>query len=88
MFLLLSLLHFLTILYLQLTILPSLEILDLSRNNIRELPTQPGTLAKLQVSHLIGNISMTVVLMTESRYCRCPGIVSQDCRLTYRIFTD
>lgn len=33
----------------QLTIMPSLEILDLSRNKIKRFPSQPGNLTKLRV---------------------------------------
>lgn len=35
--------------WLQLTLIRSLEILDISRNKIKRLPTQPGSLSKLRV---------------------------------------
>jgi len=33
----------------QLTVMPSLEILDISRNKLKRLPSQPGTLLGLRV---------------------------------------
>lgn len=33
----------------QLTVMPSLEILDISRNKLKRLPSQPGTLVGLRV---------------------------------------
>lgn len=34
---------------LQLTVMPSLEILDISRNKVKRLPSQPGSLVNLRV---------------------------------------
>jgi len=41
--------HQLLLTILQLTVMPSLEILDVSRNKIKRLPTQPGSLVNLRV---------------------------------------
>ena len=36
----------------QLTVMPSLEILDISRNKLKRLPSQPGSLVNLRVRPL------------------------------------
>ena len=38
----------------KLTVMPSLEILDIGRNKIKRLPTQPGSLVNLRVGSLFG----------------------------------
>lgn len=37
----------------KLTVMPSLEILDIGRNKIKRLPTQPGSLVNLRVRTLV-----------------------------------
>ena len=46
---------------LQLTVMPSLEILDISRNKIKRLPSQPGSLVNLRVRVISFSYKKTVL---------------------------
>ena len=69
--------------WLQLTVIPSLEILDISRNKIKRLPTQPGSLSKLHVSSLnefVHSIQTAcyfqVLCISRNRITRLPGYLA------------
>lgn len=68
---------------LQLTVIPSLEILDISRNKIKRLPTQPGSLAQLHVSlsnYFVDRVQTAfcfqVLCISRNRITRLPGYLA------------
>ncbi|KAI0054178.1 hypothetical protein FA95DRAFT_1551992 [Auriscalpium vulgare] len=64
----------------KLTVMPSLEILDIGRNKIKRLPSQPGSLINLEVCILeVFCVVHTFLIMLPYRYSRFTRTRSLDC---------
>lgn len=65
---------------LQLCEMPSIEILDISRNKIRKLPPNPGTLVNLKVRRIRPLVMLELALTPSRRSSPSPRTASSACR--------